>query len=331
MRKVSLIAVCGGLVLGSAVLASMHARAAESPRAYPTKPIRLVLPFPPGGGVDVVARLMVPKLAEALGQPVVVENRPGAAGNIAAELVAKAPPDGYTLFLGFSTVMTVNKSLYASLPFDPIRDFEPIVQLATSQYILIVHPSIPAKSVAELVRLATARPGALNYASAGVASPLHLAGELFKSRAGVDMVHIAYKGGGPAATAVLTGEAHVIFGSVAASLTHIRAGKLRALAVTGLARSSLAPDLPTLHESGYPGFNVTAWHSYCAPAGTPRDIVNRLHGATVGVLRNPEIVERVNKVGYEVTATTPEQLAKIIRDESEMWARVIKAANIRAD
>ena len=329
MGKLRLVSVGAGIALGALTLSIGHAQAAES-RAYPTKPIRLVLPFPPGGGVDVVARIMAPKLSETLGQQVIVDNRGGAAGNIAAEIVAKSPPDGYTLLLGFSTVMTVNKSLYPNLPFDP-KDFEPITQLSTSQYVLIVHPSLPVKSVAELVRLAKARPRALNYSSAGVASPLHLAGELFKSRAGIDMVHVPYKGGGPAATAVVTGEAQVVFGSVAASLGHINAGKLRALAVTGLKRSSLAPELPTIHESGYPNFNVTAWQSYLAPAGTPREIVNRIHSATVEVLRVPDIVKAVNKAGNEVTATTPEQLAQIIRSESDVWAKVIKFANIRAD
>ncbi len=328
MGKFRRVAVYAGLALGALPFESAHA--AES-RAYPTKPIRLVLPFPPGGGVDVVARIMVPKLSEALGQPVIVDNRGGAAGNIAAEIVVKSPPDGYTLLLGFSTVMTVNKALYPNLPFDPAKDFEPIIQLTTSQYVLAVHPSVPAKSVAELVRLAKARPRALNYSSAGVASPLHLAGELFKARAGIDMVHVPYKGGGPAATAAMTGEAQVVFGSVAASLAHISAGKLRAPAVTGLTRSTLAPELPTLHESGYPNFNVTAWQSYVAPAGTPREVVNRIHGATVEVLRVPEIVKAVNRAGNEVTATTPEQLAQIIRSESGVWAKVIKSANIRAD
>lgn len=330
MGKLRLVAVYAGVALSALTLVIGHVQAAES-RAYPTKPIRLVLPFPPGGGVDVVARIMAPKLSETLGQQVIVDNRGGAAGNIAAEIVVKSPPDGYTLLLGFSTVMTVNKALYPNLTFDPAKDFEPIIQLTTSQYVLAVHPSVPAKSVAELVRLAKAKPRALNYSSAGVASPLHLAGELFKSRAGVDMVHVPYKGGGPAAAAVMTGEAQVVFGSVAASLGHISAGKLRALAVTGLTRSTLAPELPTLHESGYPNFNVTAWQSYVAPAGTPREIVNRIHGATVEVLRIPEIAKAVNNAGNEVTATTPEQLAQIIRSESETWAKVIKSANIRAD
>jgi tripartite-type tricarboxylate transporter receptor subunit TctC len=329
VSKTQLAAACA-LALTASALPCTTAHGAET-RAYPTKPVRLVLPFPPGGGVDAVARIMVPKLSETLGQPVIVDNRGGAGGNIAAEIVAKSPPDGYVLLLGFSTVMTVNKSLSSNAAFDPVRDFEPITQLATSQYVLAVHPSIPARSVAELVRLAKAKPGALNYATGGVGSPLHLAAELFKNRAGVNLVHIPYKGGGPAASAVLTGEAHVIFGSVASSIGHINAGKLRALAVTGLTRSSLAPELPTIHESGYPNFNVTGWHSYVAPAGTPREIVNRIHAAAVEVLRAPEVVKALGKTGYEVTGTTPEQLAQIIRSESETWAKVVKAANIRGE
>jgi len=298
--------------------------------AYPTRPIRLLLPFPPGGGTDAVVRVMTPKLAEALGQQWVVDNRGGAAGNIAAEIVARAAPDGYTLLLGFSTVMTVSKSLYPRLPFDPVKDFAPITQTGTSQYILIVHPSVPANSVKELVAVARAKPGGLNYASAGVASPLHLAAELFRSRAGIDIVHVPYKGGGPAAAAILAGEAQILFGSVASSMEHIRAGRLRALGVTGLKRSALAPDLPTVAESGFPGFEVTAWHSFVAPAGTPPAIIRRLNAETLKVLRIPEVVKLINNVGYEPTGTTPEALAEIIRTESQTWARLVKEAGIRA-
>ncbi|OGA46789.1 MAG: hypothetical protein A3G24_22715 [Betaproteobacteria bacterium RIFCSPLOWO2_12_FULL_62_13] len=329
MGKSGVFSACALVALGALSIANHNAQAGE-PRSYPTKPIRLVLPYPPGGGVDAVARIMVPKLTETLGQQVIVDNRGGAGGNIAAEIVAKSTPDGYTLFLGFSSVMTVNKGLYANLPFDPVKDFEPIIQLVTSQYVLAVHPSVPARSVAELVKLAKSKPRALNYASSGIGGPLHLAGELLKARAGIDMVHVPYKGGGPAAAAVVIGEAQVIFGSLASTLAYLKAGKLRALAVTGLKRSPLAPDLPTIDEAGYPKYSVTAWHSYVAPSGTPREVVNRIHGAAVGVLRVPEIVKAVNNVGYEVTATTPEQLAQIIRTESETWSKVIKTANIRA-
>jgi tripartite-type tricarboxylate transporter receptor subunit TctC len=298
---------------------------------YPSRPIRLVLPFPPGGGTDAVVRVMAPKLAEAMGQQWVVDNRGGAAGNISAEIVARAAPDGYTLLLGFSTVMTVSKSLYPRLAFDPEKDFAPITQTGTSQYILIVHPSVAARTVKELVAIAKAKPGALNYASAGVASPLHMAAELFRSRAGIDIVHVPYKGGGPAAAAVLAGEAQILFGSVASSMEHIKAGRMRALGVTGLARSMLAPELPTLAESGFPGFNVTAWHSFLAPAGTPPAIVKRLHAETVRVLRAPDLIKLIHNVGYEPTGTTPEALAELIRTESQTWAKVIKEAGIRAE
>lgn len=313
-----------------AVALALSARVAAA-QTYPNKPIRVVLPFPPGGGTDALARIIAPKLGENLGQPLVIDNRPGATGNIAAEIVAKAAPDGYTLALTFANILTANKSLYAKLPFDPLRDFAPITQLGTAQFILVVHPSVPAKSVSELVALAKAKPRSLNYASSGKGGPLHLAAEMFKSRAGVDIVHVPYKGGGPAAAAVLSGETQMLFGSVASTMPHVKAGKLRALAVTGLQRSRIAAELPTLDESGFPGFNVTGWDALLAPAGTPRAVIDRVHGETVKVLRLPEIRELFNKVGYEVTGTTPEQLAQIIRSESALWAKVIKDANIRAD
>ena len=227
--------------------------------------------------------------------------------------------------------MTVNKSLYPKAQFDPVKDFAPVTHMAISQYMLIVHPSVPAKSVSELVALAKAKPNTLNYASAGIASPLHLAGEMFKSRAGLSITHIAYKGGGPAAAAALAGETQIVFGSMAASISQVRAGRLRALAVTGLARSTIVPDLPTMHESGFPGFNVTAWHSFVAPAGTPREIIVRIQSETVKVLANPEVAKLFHNTGYEITGTTPEKLAEIIQNESRMWAQVIREAGIKAE
>ncbi|MBI3068482.1 MAG: tripartite tricarboxylate transporter substrate binding protein [Betaproteobacteria bacterium] len=312
----------GMMVLGAGVV---------SGQGYPNKPIRVVLPFPTGGGADAMARIWQPKLSEALGQPLVMDYRPGAAGNIAAEIVAASAPDGYTLFLGFSTVMTTNKILYSKLAFDPVKDFAPITQLATGQYILIVHPSVPAKSVAQLVALAKAKPGSLNYASAGIATPTHLAGELFKSRAGIDMVHIPYKGGGAAAIAVLSGEAQVIFGVIVSSMQYMKTGRLRALAVSGLKRSTLVPELATMDESGFPGFSVTSWYGLLAPVATPREIIMRLHDEMIKVMRMPDVVKLLNNIGYEPTATTPEQLAKIIRTESATWAKVIKDANITSE
>lgn len=299
-------------------------------QTYPDKPIRMVLPFPPGGGTDSLARVILPRMSQALGQPIVIDNRPGAGGIVAAEIVAKSAPDGYTLFMGSSTGITAAPSLY-KLAYDPIKDFAPITQFATASFVLAVHPSVPATNVSQLVALAKAKPGSLNYASGGIGSPLHLAAELFKSRAGVNIVHVAYKGGVAAVMAVLAGEAQVIFGSVAASLAQVRAGKLRALAVTGLKRTSLTPELPTMVESGFPGFNVQAWNSLEAPAGIPRDIIRRLHDETVKVLRMPDVLELMNKIGYTPTGTTPEQYAEIKRTESAMWAKVIKDANIRAE
>jgi len=314
----------------AAVAPALPIEAVAAP-PYPIKPIRVVLPFPPGGGTDALARIIAPKMNERLGQPLVIDNRPGATGNIAAEIVAKSAPDGYTLALTFANILTANKSLYTNIPFDALRDFAPITQLGTAQFLLVVHPSVPARTVSELIAFAKAKPRALNYASSGVGGPLHLAAELFKTRAGVELVHLAYKGGGPAATAVLSGEAQMLFGSVASTMPHVKSGRLRALATTGLQRSRLAPDLPTLDESGFAGFNVTGWDALLAPAGTPRRIVDRLHAETVKVLRLPDVREQFNNVGYEPTGTTPEELANIIRSESAMWANVIRSANIRAE
>lgn len=316
-------------VINTAAPGQNHAIGAE--HGYPAKPIRLVHPFPPGGGTDAIGRILQPKLTEALGQSLVNDYRAGASGNIAAELVARAAPDGYTLLMGFSAVLTTNKSLYSKTGFDPIKDFAPITQLATVQFILLVHPSVPVRTVRDLVALAKAKPGSLTYASAGIAAANQLAMELFKRRAGVDIMHVAYKGGGPAATATMAGETQVMFASAGSSLPFVKTGRLRALAVGGLKRLSVAPELPTLDESGFPGFNMTAWHSFVAPAGTPRNIIDRIYDETVKVLRLSDVQQLIHNIGYEPTSTTPEQLAEIIRSESALWAKVIKEANIRAD
>ena len=299
-------------------------------QTFPDKPIRTVLQFPPGGGTDSLARTILPKMSQALGQPIVIDNRPGAGGIVAAEIVARSAPDGYTLFMGSSTGVTAVPSLY-KLAYDPIRDFAPITQFATASFILAIHPSVAATTVSQLVALAKAKPGSLNYASGGIGSPLHLCTELFKSRAGVDIVHIAYKGGVPAATAVLAGDAQVIFGSFAATLAQVRSGRLRGLAVTVPARSSLMPELPTMAESGFPGFNVQAWNSLEAPAGTQATIIRRLHDETIKVLHMPDVVALMNKIGYAPTGTTPEQYAEIKRTETALWAKVIRDAKIRGE
>jgi len=297
---------------------------------YPSRPVRLVVPFAAGGGADTLSRIIAPKLSDALGQTWVVDNRGGAAGNLAAEIVADAAPDGHTVFMGFSTVLTVNPNLY-KLRWSAERSFEPVTLLATAQYILVLHPTVKAGSVQELIALAKQKPRALNYASAGVGSPLHLAAELFKKRAGIDMVHLPYKGGGPAAAAVLAGEAQVIFGSVASSMPHVKAGKLRALATTGAKRSKVAPELPTLAEAGFPGFDVTSWYAFLVPAKTPAAVVRRLRDEAVKAVAVPEVQQAMSRQGLEPETGTPQQLIERIRTETAMWADVIRSANIKPE
>lgn len=314
---------CIGCLAGSSVYA-----AASSD--YPNRPIRLLIPFAPGGGADTLARIITPKLTEAMGQQWVVDNRGGAGGNIAAETVARAAPDGHTVFMGFSTVLTVNPSLY-KLAFDMEKDFQPVTLLATAQYILVLHPSVQAGSVKELIALAKQKPKSLNYASAGVGSPLHLAGELFQRRAGVQLVHIPYKGGGPAAAAVLGGEAQVIFGSVASSLPHVKSGRLKAIATTGLQRSKVAPDVPTMAEAGLPGVEVTSWYAFMVPAGTPPPVVKRIRDEAIKAVQAPEVQQAMARQGLEVETSTPQQLAARVRSERKTWAEVIKSAGIKAE
>ena len=305
------------------------ASGAES-SAYPTRPIRLLVPFAPGGGADTLSRIITPKLHDALGQPWVVDNRGGAAGNIAAETVARAAPDGHTVFMGFNTVLTVNPSLY-KLSYSAAKDFQPVTLLATAQYILVLHPGVQAATLNEFIALAKRKPGSLNYSSAGVGSPLHLAAELFKKRAGISMVHLAYKGGGPAAAAVLAGEAQVLFGSVASSLPQVKAGRLKALATTGTKRSRVAPELPTIAESGFPGFDVSSWYALLVPAGTSPAIVNRLRGAAMKAVELPDVQEAMSRQGLDVETSTPQELAARIKAETAVWAGVIREAGIKAE
>ena len=297
---------------------------------YPTRPIRLLVPFAPGGGADTLSRIITPKLGEAMGQQWVVDNRGGAAGNLAAEIVVRAAPDGHTVFMGFSTVLTVNPNLY-KLPYSMQKDLEPVTLLATAQYILVLHPSVQAMSVKDLVVLLKQKPRSLNYSSAGVGSPLHLAAELFKKRAGVDMVHIAYKGGGPAAAAVLAGETQLIFGSVPSSMPHVKSGRLKALATTGLKRSKVAPDLPTMAEAGFPGFDVSSWYALLVPTRTPPTVVRRLREEAVKAVALPDVQQAAARQGLEIETGTSQELAQRIKSETVMWASVIKDAGIKAD
>ena len=325
LRRRQVLIACASLCV-SFVCVSAHG--AEP--SYPTRPVRLLVPFAPGGGADTLSRIIAPKLHDALGQSWVVDNRGGAAGNLAAETVARAAPDGYTVFMGFSTVLTVNPSLY-KLPYSVDKDLQPVTLLATAQYILVVHSSVPAGTLKEFIAVAKQKPGAFNYASAGVGSPLHLAAELFKKRAGVSMLHIAYKGGGPAAAAVLAGETQVLFGSVASSMPHVKTGRLKALATTGAKRSKVAPELPTIAESGFPGFEVSSWYALLVPAKTPLSIVDRIRGAALKGLALPDVQEAMSRQGLEVQTSTPQELAARIRSETAVWAAVIKEAGIKAE
>ena len=313
-----------------AVAACMSLSAAAADDNYPTRPVRLLVPFAPGGGVDALSRIITPKMHDALGQAWVVDNRGGAAGNIAAETVAKAAPDGYTALMGFSTVLTANPSLY-KLPYSVTKDLQPVTLLATAQYILVIHPSVAATNLKDFIALAKQKPGSLNYASAGVGSPLHLAAELFKKRAGIDMAHLAYKGGGPAAVAVLAGEAQVLFASVASSIPQVKAGKLKALATTGTKRSKVVPDLPTIAESGFPGFDVSTWYALLVPARTSAAIVNKIRGAAIKAVALPDVQEAMSRQGLDVETSTPQELAARMSAETAVWAGVIKDAGIKAE
>ncbi|SMC44334.1 Tripartite-type tricarboxylate transporter, receptor component TctC [Polynucleobacter kasalickyi] len=298
---------------------------------YPTKPIRLILPFPAGGGTDNLARIMAPKLHKLLGQPVIIDNRPGASGNIATEAVAKANPDGYTVLMGYNSALTFNPLIFQSLSFDIQKDLKPVSLLATAKYFLVVNSSVPAKSVKELIALAKEKPGELNYSSAGNGGTLHLAAELFKFRSGTEITHIPYKGGGPATLGVLTGEVQMTFGSVTSVMPHIKTGKIRAIAATSLTRSSVLPDVPTLNESGLSGFNVTSWYGLLVPKNTPEMIVTKLEKAVHEVMESSEVKESMAKQGLDVTLSTPAEFDEIIKAETIMWRELNKKLKITAN
>lgn len=315
-----------------ALLAALFTLAAgAATAAYPEKPIRLIVPFPPGGGTDATARIVGEAMTGSLGQQIVVENKPGAGGNIALEAVAKAPPDGYTLLFGFSTTLTVNPSLYKSMPADVEKDLVPISTLVSAQYMVLVNPSVGVNSVAELVAKAKAEPGKLNYASGGKGTPLHLGAELLKSRAGIDMVHIAYRGGGAASKSVMANETQVLFGSFASSLPKVKDGKLKALAVTGPKRAPALPDVPTMEEAGYPGFLVTSWSGVLAPAGTPKPVLDKLHAAITAALAMDSVKKKLEAVGQQVEGSSPEEFAALIKKDTARWRKVLQDAGIKPE
>jgi tripartite-type tricarboxylate transporter receptor subunit TctC len=313
--------------LAAGVLAALAA--VPSPAAeFPTKPIRLVIGFAPGGGTDTTARAMSTKLSAALGQQVVVDNRPGHSGTIAADIVAKATPDGHTVLLG-TIALVVNPSLTAKMPFDTLKDLAPVTRAANSTNILVVHPSVAAKSVKELIALA--KTTNLNAGSSGIGGTGHLAVELFNLQTGVKITHVPYKGGGPAMLDLLGGNIHLIFATAASSIGHIKAGKIRALAVTTSQRSALVPELPTVAEAGVPGFEANNWNGFLVPAKTPRPIIDRLNKELTAVLNSPDIKEALFKQGLDAAPGTPEEFGAYMRSEMAKWAKVIKAAGIKAN
>jgi len=301
-----------------------------SPAGYPSRPLRLIVPFAPGGGNDILARILATQLAAGLGQQTVVDNRPGAAGITATEIVAKASPDGYTLLLGFMGPLAISPA-FTPLPYDPVGDFASLDLLATSYHILVVNPSLPARSVKELIDLARSQPGKLNYASSGLGANLHLMTELFKAVAGVDIVHIPYKGSGPAANAVLAGEAQMLFGSITSSLPYVRANRLAALAVTSPARSPLAPEVPTLTESGVSGVDVPSWYTLLAPARTQRDATDRLRAELGRIASAADFREQVGRQAIEVRMLAPDEYAGFLRAEIEKWGKVVRSNGLKAE
>ena len=322
------LAGIGRVVMGLILLgAAVHAFG----QAYPARPIRLVVPFPPGGAVDFYARVVQQPLSEALGQQLVIDNKAGASGMVGAEIVAKSPPDGYTLLLGNIASLAINVGLYAKMPYDPLKDLTPIVRTVDVNYVLVVHPSVPANTVPELVAYAKANPGKLSYGSAGSGSLPHLGTELFKAQTGIDMLHVPYKGGGPMVTDLLGGTVQVVIGDQANLMPHVQSGKLRALAVATPKRSPNSPNLPTIAESGLPGYDSTAWQGLAGPAGLPPDVVKRLNEAFNMVMAMPAVRDKLTGGGLEVVGGTPEQFARFIAAEITKWTKIAKDVGAKVD
>lgn len=304
--------------------------AAHGQSPYPSKPLRLIIPFPPGGGTDTMARVLGPKLAEGLGQPVLIDNRGGAGATIGTELAAKAPPDGYTLLL-MTVTNAVGMGLYTHLKFDLVRDFAPVTRVATTPHVLVVHPSVPAKTVKELVALAKARPGQLAYSSSGTGTVSHLAGEYFGYLTGTKMLHVPYKGGGPSVSALLGGEVSVAFATMPSVVSYMKSGRLRGIAMTTAQRSTALPDVPTVGDAGIANYDVGSWYGLSVPSGTPKEAIAKLHDATVKALAQPDTRERLAASGFDVIVSSPEQYGEFVRAEVERWAKVVKMSGAKAE
>jgi tripartite-type tricarboxylate transporter receptor subunit TctC len=326
MRK-SLPAVVALSCAFSLAIAAAQAAA----QSYPAKPVRMIVPFPAGGATDIVGRLIAQKLSESFGQQVIVDNRGGAGGTIGSDVAAKSPPDGYTMLLGTSSTHAVAPSLYSKLPYDPVKDFSPVTLAATATILLAVHPSVPARSVKELISLARRQPNALSFASSGNGGISHLVGEQFKSMASIEMLHVPYKGDTPALVDLVSGQVHLMFGTAVSFLPYVKAGRLNALAVTNPKRSPVVPTVPTVAESGLPGFEALQWFGVFVPAGTPKDIVSRLHGEIVKLLKHPDVRERLASLGAELVGNSPEQFASFQKADSAKWAKVVKESGAKIE
>jgi tripartite-type tricarboxylate transporter receptor subunit TctC len=300
-------------------------------QGYPVKPVRMVVPFPAGGATDIVGRIVAQKLTEAWGHQVIVDNRGGAGGTIGSDVVAKSAPDGYTIVVATSSTHAIAPSLYSKLGYDPVRDFAPVTLLANATILLAVHPSVPARNVRELIALAKRQPNALSFASSGNGGISHLVGEQFKSLGGIQMLHIPYKGDTPALTDLVSGQVSLMFGTAVSFLPYVKSGRLNALAVTNPKRSPIVPDIPTVAESGLPGFEALQWFGILAPAGTPKEIVARLNGEIVKILRLPEVRERMSSLGAEIVGSTPEQFASFLKADTAKWAKIVKESGAKID
>ena len=305
--------------------------AAQSAAAYPNRAVRLVIPFPPGGPLDIIGRVIAQKAGDAWGQSVVVDNRPGAGGNIGADLVAKSPPDGYTILMGALSTHAVNPSLYGKMPYDAVKDFAPITLVAITPNVLVVNASLPVNTAKEFVAYAKANSGKLAFGSGSNGSAGHLAGELFKVETATDIVHVPYKGGAPATQALLAGDTQFMFDNLANATPQVKAGKLKALAVTTAERSKLAPDLPTMAEAGLPGFDISTWFGLLAPAGTPKDVIAKWNAEVTKILNSPDMRERLTAQGAEPAPTTPEQFAAFIQSEIPKYARIVRISGAKVD
>ena len=324
MRKIAIVF--------AALLAALLAHASDAPAAdFPIRPVTIVVAFPPGGPSDVLARVVGKKLEQILGQPFIIENRPGAGGNIAAEMVARAAPDGYTLLNGNNSILATNAALYKKINYDPVKDFAPLSLIGTQGSILVVNPNVPAKTLAELIALAKANPGKLNYASSGYGAAAHLAGELFKTEAKIDIVHVAYKGAAPALQELIAGQTQMMFATAASVVGHIKAGLVRPIAVTQLTRIATLPDIPTMDELGLKGFDAVTWHGFVAPAATPKDVIDKLGGAMIAALKDPGVRKSLTELGVDIVGNTPAEFAAYIKTEIPKWTAVVKASGAHVD